>query len=142
MLSVLSLIFFCIVVKRYSSFARPRCCSIFFLDFAKRICVPVVSCTVYLRFILSSCLTLFYLHSGVQRGIYFCAAVECQIMKKNPLVMVGGVAVALVAGLAVLRNAPQNTSNNTPPPASANGVATSANNGPKELLKVGFLPVT
>jgi hypothetical protein len=63
-------------------------------------------------------------------------------MKKNPLVMVGGVAVALVAGLAVLRNAPQNTSNNTPTPAGASGVATSTNNGPKELLKVGFLPVT
>jgi hypothetical protein len=63
-------------------------------------------------------------------------------MKKNPLIMVGGVAVALVAGLAVLRNAPQATNSNKPPmPSGANGTVAS-NNGPKELLKVGFLPVT
>ena len=64
-------------------------------------------------------------------------------MKKNPLFLVGGVAVALVAGLAVLRS-----SNNSQKPSpvllttGASGQGGSANAAPKDLLKVGFLPVT
>jgi hypothetical protein len=56
-------------------------------------------------------------------------------MKKNPLFLVGGVAVALVFGLAILRNS-------STPKATSEGTQAINNNGPKELLKVGFLPVT